>query len=129
MATLFWMDLTTTSEPDWTFQRIERCQEQIWSIVKGLAVRGIPSVLDFGFVRRQDRAEVAKRAANDRLSIKLHFLDTTLTTRWERVQARNVAQGQTFNFVIPRERFDYTESIWQPPTDTELAELNGVRIE
>jgi predicted kinase len=128
MATLFWMDIPTSDEPAWVFERIDRCQEQIWTMVKGLAARGIPSVLDFGFVRQQDRAAVAKRAASDSLSIKLHFLDTSATTRWNRVQVRNATQGQTFKFVIARERFDYTESIWQPPTDTELAELNGVRI-
>jgi predicted kinase len=128
MAKLFWMDIPTSNEPAWAFERIDRCQGLIWSIVKRLAARGIPSVLDFGFVRQQDRAAVAERAASDSLSIKLHYLDSSAITRWERVQARNVAQGQNFNFVIPRERFDYTESIWQPPTDAELAQLNGVRI-
>ena len=122
------MDLPSASEPAWAFERVDRCQIQIWSVVKDLAARDIPSVLDFGFVRRQDRMTVANLAAAESLSVKLHYLDTPAHIRWQRVQARNVAQGQNFRFEIPRARFDYTESIWQPPSEAELVELNGVRV-
>ena len=128
MTALFWMDLPSASEPAWAFERVDRCQIQIWSVVKDLAARDIPSVLDFGFVRRQDRMTIANLAAAESLSVKLHYLDAPADIRWERVQARNVAQGQNFRFEIPRERFDYTESIWQPPSEAELVELNGVRV-
>ena len=128
MTALFWMDLPSASDPTWAFERVDRCQIQIWSIVKDLAARGIPSVLDFGFVRRQDRMTVANLAAAESLPVKLHYLGTPAHIRWERVQARNVARGQNFRFEIPREQFDYTESIWQPPSEAELVELNGVRV-
>jgi hypothetical protein len=31
-------------------------------------------------------------------------------------------------FNVTREMFDFVESLWEPPTDAELAASNGVRI-
>ena len=128
MATLFWMDIPAEGASGWAFERLDRCTAQIWAMVVQLAAKGIPSVLDFGFVRRADRTAIAALAARGNLAITLHVLDVPAEIRWQRVQARNAGQGETYRFAIPRERFDDTERLWEPPGDSELAALNGTRI-
>jgi hypothetical protein len=47
-----------------------------------------------------------------------------------RVEERNRAKDGSnhLSFDVTREMFDFVESLWEPPTDTELAASNGVRV-
>jgi hypothetical protein len=50
--------------------------------------------------------------------------------RWRRVKARNARKGETYQlgFDVTREMFDFVEGLWEPPTDLEMRDYDGVRI-
>ena len=43
------------------------------------------------------------------------------------MQQRNRERGETFAFPVTRWMFDFIEDLWEPPTDEEMAALNGVK--
>ena len=130
MTTLFWMDSPQPIEPAWSIERAERCFAAIWSTASQVAMRGVPCVLDIGLSQAASRARFVKLAGELGLSVQLHFVDISTEERWRRVESRNVHQGETHHlpFRVTREMFDFVETLWEPPTDEELAASNGVRI-
>jgi predicted kinase len=130
MATLFWMDAPKPLESGWAMERVSRCNRQIWNTALQVAKRGMSCVLDLGFGQRSNRSKFAALAREAGLPVELHVLDVPASERWRRVEARNAAKGQTYQlpFAVTREMFDFVESIWEPPTDAELATLNGVVV-
>jgi predicted kinase len=130
MTTLFWMDSPQPLVPAWSIERVERCMAQIWAVTRAVAGRCTPCVLDLGFSRAESRARFAGMARDAGLSVQLHFIDVPADERWRRVQARNVEKGEThqLDFDVTREMFDFVETLWEPPTDAEMAALDGVRV-
>lgn len=130
MTTLFWMDTPQPISAAWAMERVERCNKQIWEVVRQATARGVPCVLDLGFSQAKDRADIVQLAHKAGLGVQLHFLDVPPAERWRRVEARNAQKGDTYqlNFDVTREMFEYVESLWEPPTPGEMAALAGVRI-
>jgi predicted kinase len=130
MATLFWMDSPRPINAAWSIERVERCMKQILSTALQVAGHGVPCVLDFGFGQAELRARVLRLAETAGLSVQLQLLDVPAAERWRRVQARNAEKGESYQlgFDVTREMFDFVETMWQPPTDEEMAGLNGIRI-
>jgi predicted kinase len=130
MATLFWMDTPKPIESGWAIERVNRCYRQIWATALQVAKRGTPCVLDLGFGQRCDRARFAELARNAGFSSELHVLDVPAAERWRRVEARNAEKTDSnqLPFDVSREMFDFVEGIWDPPTDVELASLNGIVV-
>jgi hypothetical protein len=64
------------------------------------------------------------------LSVELHFIDVPASERWRRIEARNARKTKTYQlpFDVTREMFDFVESIWDSPTDAEVAALNGIAV-
>ncbi|MFK5958717.1 MAG: ATP-binding protein, partial [Lutibacter sp.] len=56
--------------------------------------------------------------------IKLHFLDISKETRLKRVLNRNKEKGETFEFEVTKEDFDFMENWFEKPNEMELK--NGV---
>ncbi len=74
------------------------------------------------------RIKFANLAREAGLSLELHFRDVPATERWRRIEARNAKKAETYQlpFDVTLEMFDFVESIWDSPTDEELAALNGI---
>lgn len=87
-------------------------------------------MLDIGFTQAQSRARFIGLADQAGLSVQLHFIDVSPTERWRRVQKRNDERDGTYNlpFDVTREMFNFVETLWEPPTEHEMAACNGVRI-
>jgi len=128
MGKLFWMDSPQPIQYEWAIERINRCEEMIFSNVRQLAARGISSVLDLGFTKAEHREKFRVLAREHSIAFKLHFLDIPSDVRWQRVIERNTNKGETFVMDVDRGMFDFMESIWEPPTDAELEASAGVRI-
>ena len=128
MQTLFGPDAPQPLTPDWMWERVARCEAQIVSTALACAGQGCAPVLDMGFIRRDQRERVAARVRAAGLICELHWLDVDGEERWRRTAARNAARGATFSFEVTRPMFDYIETIHQPPSPAELAELNGTRV-
>ena len=129
MSSLFWMDAGHPFEPSWAMARVQRCAALIWRTAEDICRRGVPCVLEIGLTRVEDRARYAALAKAAGLPVRLHFVDAPVEVRWARVQARNAEAGEggQLPFELTREMFDFVETMWEAPTDAELATLDGVR--
>lgn len=128
MVTLFGDDQPARPSWPWIDERVRRCERQILATALPLGRLGMPSILDLGLQRIEQRQRVAAEIAQAGLQARLHFLDVDAATRWRRVEQRNSEQGATYRVTVTRMMFDFIETIWQPPTREELTSLNGVRV-
>jgi len=131
MSALFWMDSPQPLEPAWAMERVERCLEQIWAVARDVAARGLPCILDVGLTTLASRQRFAGAASEAGLSVQLHFVDVPVEERWRRVAARNAGRGETrqLAFAVTREKFDFVETMWEPPTPEEMKRLDGRHIQ
>ena len=120
MVSLFGEDAPQDLTPAWIAPRVSRCEAQMWTMALQLGKLGVPSILDFGFQRREHRQRYVSLIKASQLSAKLHVLDVDASVRWTRVQSRNAARGETFQMEITRGMFDYIETIWEPPSNGEI---------
>ena len=121
MTGLFGPDSPEPPPWNWVVERVRRCETRIVAQALDAARRGVPSVLDLSFLRRDDRRRLADRAKAANLGVALHFLDVPADERWRRVAARNAGKGETFALVVPRPIFDFVEQMFERPRDDELA--------
>jgi predicted kinase len=128
MTSLFWMDSPQPIEYTWTIERINRCEEAIFAVVRQLGKLGTPAILDLGFTKAEHRAKFFGLAREAGLPVQLHWLDVPAEERWGRVLKRNKERGETFAMEVNRDMFDFMEGIWEPPTQDEMAAMNGLRI-
>ena len=130
MSALFWMDAPQPFTPAWAIERVERSAALIWSTAVATCQRGVPCVLELGLTTAEKRAYYVGLAREAGLGVKLHAVDAPAPERWRRVEGRNRAPvgPSQLPFQITREMFDFVESMWEPPSDTELAACDGMRI-
>ena len=55
-----------------------------------------------------------------------HFLDISKETRMNRVIKRNMEKGETFEFEVSDENFDFMENWFEKPTEKEM--IGGIII-
>ncbi|MEM1314612.1 MAG: ATP-binding protein [Pseudomonadota bacterium] len=127
MMQLYWKDSPAEPDFDWAIERVTRCVDQMCEVAGQAASRGMGSVFDVGFTTQENRSQVADFAISSGISAKLHWIDVDPDTRWARVQQRNREQGETFAFAVTRDMFDFMETLWEPPTEQEMARLRGVK--
>ncbi len=128
MVTLFAPDRPPKGNWPWIEERLLRCERQILVTALQAACVGVPSILDLGLQRADQRRRVAEQATAAGIGVRLHFLDVDTSERWRRVEQRNEQQGETFRVKVTRPMFDFIETIWQPPTAEEMSALDGVRV-
>lgn len=128
MVTLFAPDKPAQPNWPWIEERVLRCERQILATALQAARMDMPSILDLGLQRIDQRKRVAEQAAAAGIAVRLHFLDVDATERWRRVEQRNEQQGETFRVKVTRPMFDFIETIWQPPTPEEMSAFDGVRV-
>jgi predicted kinase len=130
MTALFWLDSPSPIEASWSMERVSRCMDQIWTVALQVAARGTPCILDLGFTRLRERRRFTELARAAGFTVQLHVLDVPPEERWRRVQSRNTEKGEThqLQFAVTRDMFDFVESMWEPPDETEMAACNGILI-
>lgn len=128
MTTLFWSDSPQPIEFAWTIERVRRCEAQIMAMVRQLASRRVPAILDLGFTTREHRDRFRAFAADQNLTAAAHFIDVPVDERWLRVSRRNTERGETYAMQVDRQMFDFMEGIWEPPFEAEWSESGGRRI-
>jgi len=130
MTTLFWMDTPNPLRAAWSMERVERCYSQIWTVASQVAARRVPCVLDLGFTQANSRARFVGVAGEADFPVQLHLVQLTAEERWRRVQARNSKKDEACQlpFDVTREMFDFVETLWEPPTQEEMATCNGIKV-
>lgn len=129
MVSLFGEDAPKNLSPAWIFPRVLRCEAQMWAMALQLGKLNIPSILDFGFQRYEHRQRYANFAKQAQFTTRLHVLDVDASERWERIEARNKNQGETFHMEITRGMFDYIETTWELPSDDEMTSMSRTRFD
>ncbi|MFZ6052522.1 AAA family ATPase [Halocola ammonii] len=122
--TLFLPDKKETNGLDWFLERIDRAEEMIMNLVEQLEATGTDSILDLGLAKKEHREKFRAFALEKGFELKTHFLDLSKKTRWQRVLKRNTDKGDTFEFEVTQENFDFMEDWFEPPTQDEMT--NGI---
>jgi predicted kinase len=128
MVALYGPDVPQPLDWTWIMTRARRCEDLIAASALQLAHLGVSSVLDLAFLREVDRSRFAAMARDAGIDSRMHYLDIDPAERWRRVTRRNDHKGETYRLTVTRFMFDFVEKIWQPPSDAELAALNGIRV-
>ncbi len=50
---------------------------------------------------------------------QIHYLDVPKDIRWMRVEKRNLGESDTYQFEVPKEIFEFCETIFEPLDDEE----------
>ena len=125
--TLFLDDKKTSNGLEWFLERIERAEVMIMELVDQLENAKTDSILDLGFSKFEHREKFRKFAELNGYELKTHFLDISKETRLERIMKRNYEKGDTYEFEVSKESFDFMESWFEKPTEKEMQ--GGITVE
>ena len=118
--TLFLTDKKPNDGLEWFLERINRAEEMIMELVTQLENAKTDSILDLGLSKFEHRQKFRKFAESNGYKLKTHFLDISKETRLERVMKRNSEKGETFEFEVSKENFDFMETWFEKPSEKEM---------
>ncbi|MCK4562277.1 MAG: AAA family ATPase, partial [Flavobacteriaceae bacterium] len=118
--TLFIPDKKGSDGLQWFLERIERSESIIMNLILQLESIGVDSILDLGLSKFEHREKFRDFANKNSYKVKIHFLDITKETRLSRVFQRNETKGDTFEFEVTQENFDFMENWFEKPSKAEL---------
>ena len=121
MGELYGPDLPKPISYPWIMERVQRCERRIWAVAGEVAQRGGNVVLDLGFMKVADRSRFATLAQATGLPVRTHYVTAPLALRRDRVLSRNLNKGETFSFEVTPGMFDFMETQFESPTDSESA--------
>lgn len=118
--TLFLADKKPTDGLDWFLERIERAELLIIDLIQQLENSKTDAILDLGLAKLEHREKFRKLAALNNYDLTTHFLDISKDIRLNRVMKRNKEKGETFEFEVTKENFDFMEQWFERPTAEEM---------
>ena len=118
--TLFLPDKKAEDGLEWFLERIERSESLILDLIFQLDSASTDSILDLGLAKFDHREKFRKFADKKEIEIKIHFLDISKTIRLERIFKRNKEKGETFEFEVSEENFEFMENWFEKPSENEL---------
>jgi len=124
--TLFLADKKPNDGLEWFLERIERAEKMIMALVEQLENSKTDSILDLGLSKLEHREKFRKFADLNNYDLTAHFLDISKETRLNRVMKRNTEKGETFEFEVSKENFDFMENWFEKPTEKEM--IGGITI-
>lgn len=126
MQTLFADDMKSL-DYSWMIERVYRCYEQIWDTCEKIFAIDGSVVLDLGFTEAKQRRLFADRAKSLGIEAEVHYLEVSKGARKERVAKRNAEKDpEVYVFDVTDEMFNFMESRFEPPDDSEMK--NGLRV-
>jgi predicted kinase len=120
--TLFLTDKKPNDGLEWFLERIDRAEEMIMDLVHQLENSKTDSILDLGLSKFEHREKFRKFAKKNGYELKVHFLDISKETRLKRVMKRNDEKGETFEFEVTKENFEFMESWFEKPNEKEMVD-------
>lgn len=124
--TLFLPDKKPTDGLEWFLERIDRAEKVMMNLIEQLEDSNTDAILDLGLSKFEHREKFRKFAQSKDYQLTLHFLDISKEIRLNRVMKRNDEKGETFEFEVTKENFDFMESWFEKPTNEEMK--NGIVI-
>lgn len=127
MHELYGADLPKPLNFPWIMERVQRCEQRIWSTALNIVQNGGNVVLDLGFMKVADRARFTSLAEDKGLLVETHFVTAPHDVRRNRVISRNENKSETLSFEVTPAMFDFMEKQFEPPTDSELSKATVSR--
>ena len=124
--TLFLPDKKEVNGLEWMLERIDRIESIIMDLMMQIEDSNTDSILDLGLSKFSHREKFRKFAIKNGFEIKLHFMDISKEFRKERILKRNSEKGETYEFDVTKENFEFMESWFEKPNEQELK--NGIVI-
>ncbi|OBX22983.1 MULTISPECIES: AAA family ATPase [Bizionia] len=124
--TLFLDDKQRDDGLEWFLERIERAEKIIMSLVDQLENANTDTILDLGFSKFKHREKFRIFAIEKGFETQTHFLDIPKATRLHRILQRNLDKGDTFEFEVSQENFNFMERWFEKPNAKEMT--NGIII-
>lgn len=118
--TLFLPDKKEDDGLAWFLERIERAEAVMLDLILQLEGAGVDVILDLGLSKKEHREKFRRFARANHMEVKMHFLDIPQTVRRERVLKRNLEKGETFQFEVSEDDFQFMEGWFEKPTEEEL---------
>ena len=124
--TLFLSDKKPNDGLEWFLERINRAESVIMDLIEQLENAKTESILDLGLSKFEHREKFRNFAEQKGFQLKTHFLEISKETRLKRIMERNKAKGETFEFEVSLEDFNFMENWFEKPDQIELKD--GLRI-
>ncbi|VAW28596.1 hypothetical protein MNBD_BACTEROID06-49 [hydrothermal vent metagenome] len=125
-STLFLPDKKPNDGLDWFLERIDRAESIITNLIEQLETSETDSILDLGLSKYEHREKFRKFADYHGFDLTTHFLDISKETRLKRIIKRNEEKGNTFEFEVTKENFDFMENWFEKPNGLEMK--NGILV-
>jgi len=123
---LFLPDKADSDGFDWFMERISRSESLMMELIIQLETNQTDSILDLSFSTFDHREKFRSFARDNGFECIMHYLDIPSEIRKGRVQKRNEAKGDTFEFEVSDDDFAFMESHFEAPTREEME--NGVHL-
>lgn len=124
--TLFLSDKKASDGLEWFLERINRSESVIMDLIEQLENAKTQSILDLGLSKFEHREKFRNFAEQKGFQLKTHFLDISKETRFKRIMERNKEKGETFEFEVSLEDFNFMENWFEKPNQIEMKD--GLRI-
>ena len=124
--TLFLSDKKPSDGLEWFLERINRAESIIMDLIAQLENAKTDSILDLGLSKFEHREKFRNFAEQKGFQLRIHFLDISKETRLKRIMKRNDEKGETFEFEVSLEDFNFMENWFEKPDNIELND--GLRI-
>lgn len=124
-AKLFSPDRPEEDVMNWYLQRKDRLLEVLWNHAVAMSQANQVAILELGLIQRQARYALYAKAREMDVALKLYVLDAPIDVRRQRVRQRNEERGATFSMVVPDHIFELASSMWEPPDEAEMTELDA----
>ena len=111
----------------WFAERVDRCEDQIWTVAEQLLASKTSVILDFGFIRQGRREKAVRHAERLGFPCRLHLVEADLETRRRRIDDRNLNRGQTYAFTTTPEMLAFAEHMYEAPSSQEMKDT--IRIQ
>ena len=128
MSNLFSADRPEEGVMEWYQERAKRCIAQIWKLTEQIISNDINVVLELGLIRKQQRLEFHQYLTEKNHALVIYILDAPRDIRRQRVDKRNLEQGETFSMIVPLDVFELASDLWEPVSDAEFPEAEIQRI-
>ena len=124
--TLFLSDKKPSDGLEWFLERINRAESIIMDLIAQLENAKTDSILDLGLSKFEHREKFRNFVEQKGFQLRIHFLDISKETRLKRIMKRNDEKGETFEFEVSLEDFNFMENWFEKPDNIELKD--GLRI-
>lgn len=117
---LFLADKKQNDGLEWMLERIDRAESVMMHLIEQLEASNTDAILDLGLSKFEHRKKFRNFATAHGYEVHVHFINVDTEIRLQRVLNRNKEKGETFEFEVTKENFDFMETWFEKPGQLEM---------